>query len=99
MKTTLLNQLAVGFNNIKGSGAQVDIPTGFTLVGLLNLVYTVAGMVAVIVIVIGGILYATSDGDSSKLQRAKNSIVYSVVGLIFVIMAASITNFILGQFK
>lgn len=97
---TLLTLLAVGFQNVPGGGS-VDIPTGFkgdSLTPILNLVYTVTGLVAVVAIIIGGILYVTSDGDSGKLQRAKNSIVYSIVGLIFVILAAAITNFVLGAF-
>lgn len=99
MKTVLFSLFAATLN-VDGSPT-VDIPRGFTgasITPILNLVYTVAGFVAVVVIIIGGILYATSDGDSGKLQRAKNSIVYSIVGLIFVILAAAITNFVLGRF-
>lgn len=100
MKTTLMSILAVALQGVPGGGS-VDIPTGFkgdSITPALNLVYTVAGLVAVVAIVIGGILYVTSDGDSGKLQKAKNSIVYSVVGLVFVILAAAITNFVLGRF-
>lgn len=101
MKTVLFSLIAVALQGVPGGGS-VDIPTGFkgdSLTPILNLVYTVAGLVAVIAIIIGGILYTTSDGDSGKLQKAKNAIVYSIVGLIFVILAAAITNFVLGSFK
>lgn len=97
MREQVLHMVAVAIKH--GQGTTVDIPTGFDILALLNMVYTAAGMVAVVAIVLGGIFYTTADGDSSKIQRAKNSIVYSVVGLIVVILAASITNFILGQFK
>lgn len=70
----------------------------FTVDKVLGLVYEVAGFAAVIAIVIGGILYVTSDGDPSKLTRAKNTIIYSVIGLIMVIMAAAITAFVAGAF-
>jgi heme/copper-type cytochrome/quinol oxidase subunit 2 len=75
-------------------------PTSFgdAEIGLiLGLVYTVAGVAAVIVIIIGGIRYATSNGDSSGMQTAKNTILYAVVGLIVIIMAAAITAFVINS--
>ncbi len=59
------------------------------------LVYVVAGIVAVIAIIIGGIRYVTSNGDSSGIQAAKNTILYAVVGLVVVIAAAAITDFVI----
>lgn len=71
--------------------AQVD--------GLLGAVYVVAGIVAVIAIIYGGIRYVTSNGDSSQIQSAKNTILYGVIGLIVVIAAAAITNFVIKNVK
>ena len=68
------------------------------LSGVLGTVYWAAGVVAVIVIIIGGILYATSDGDPSKVKRAKDSIVYAIAGLVIVLMAFLITQFVIGRF-
>ncbi len=62
---------------------------------LLMNVYIVAGIVAVIVIVIGGIRYTTSGGDASGVKAAKDTILYAVVGLVVVIMAAAITDFVI----
>jgi hypothetical protein len=50
-------------------------------------------------IVIGGIKYTTSNGDSSAITSAKNTILYSVVGLVVAILAFAIVNFVLGAFK
>lgn len=74
-----------------GSGA-------FTIDKLFGLIYFVAGIVAVIMIILGAIQYTTSDGDPSKIKRAKDSILYSIVGLIAIILAAAITNFVVGNF-
>ena len=68
------------------------------LAGVLSTVYWAAGITAVIVIIIAGILYATSDGDANKVKRAKDAILYSVVGLMFVMMAFLITKFVIGWF-
>ena len=64
----------------------------------LNLLYYVAGITAVIVIIIAGINYITSAGDSGKITRAKNMILYSVIGLGVIIAAFAITNFIIARF-
>ena len=53
-----------------------------------------AGAVAVIVIIIGGIRYVMSSGDAGQVQSAKNTILYAVIGLIVVIMAYAIVNFV-----
>lgn len=66
--------------------------------GILNTVYFMAGIVAVIVIIISGIFYVISQGDASKIKRAKDGILYSVVGLIIVMLAFVLTNFIIGRF-
>lgn len=62
---------------------------------LLMNVYIVAGIVAVIVIILGGVRYTTSGGDASGVKAAKDTILYAVIGLIVVIMAAAITDFVI----
>lgn len=56
--------------------------------------YSVAGIVAVIFIIKGGFDYLLSRGDPGKVKTATQSIIYAVVGLVIVIMAAVITSFI-----
>lgn len=62
--------------------------------GLLGVVYIVAGLVAVISIVVGGFWYVTSNGEPEKTKRGKNAIIYASVGLVFVMMAWVITGFV-----
>lgn len=64
----------------------------------LNLAYFVMGIIAVIVIIVAGIMYATSGGDSAAVTKAKNLILYSVVGIIVIFAAWGITNFVIGRF-
>lgn len=82
-------------------GVDIDIPTPSddeVLQNGLNIAYFVAGIIAVIVIIIGGIMYATSSGEAGALTRAKNMILYSIVGLVVIIAASAITNFVIGRF-
>lgn len=66
---------------------------------LTNLLLFILGIGAVIMIVIGGIKYATANGDASKISSAKNTILYSVVGLIVALMAWGIIRFVIEQFS
>ncbi|MBR6166181.1 hypothetical protein IKQ65_00935 [Candidatus Saccharibacteria bacterium] len=63
---------------------------------ILNAVYVVIGIVAVIMIILGGVSYATSQGDATKLKKAKDTILYGIIGLIISLMAFAITQFVLG---
>ncbi len=66
---------------------------------ITNLLLGIAGSIAVIFIIVGGIQYATSAGDDSRVQSAKNTIMNAVIGLVITVMAYAIVNFILNVFK
>lgn len=70
-----------------------------SIVTIINAIIAILGLVAVIVIVYGGIQYMTSAGDSSKLKRAKDTILYAVIGLIISVLAFAITNFTINIIK
>jgi glucose uptake protein GlcU len=65
---------------------------------LVNTLLFVLGAIAVIMIVVGGIRYTTSNGDSSAITSAKNTILYSVVGLVVAMSAYAIVNFVIERF-
>ena len=69
---------------------------GNFVAGIFNRVFFWSGIVAVIMIVYGGIQYITSTGNPAGLAKAKNTILYSIVGLLIVISAAAIVNVVLG---
>lgn len=55
----------------------------------------VVGAVSVIMIIVGGFRYIVSNGDSTAVTGAKNSILYAVVGLVIVLFAQVIVRFVL----
>ena len=63
---------------------------------VLQLVWWSAVMLAVVFIAYGGFKYTTSNGDSSKINEAKSSILNGVIGLVVVLSIAVIFRFILG---
>lgn len=72
---------------------------GQILVDALNMAYFIAGVLAIILVIVGGLNYVTSSGDSGKTAKAKNTILYAVVGLVVIIFAFAITTFINAQLR
>jgi multisubunit Na+/H+ antiporter MnhB subunit len=65
---------------------------------IVNTLLFLLGIVAVIVIILGGFRYATSNGDANGMKAAKDMILYAVIGLIVAILAYAIVNFVVGTF-
>lgn len=59
----------------------------------------IAGVVAAIFVVYGGISYTTSSGDANKLQKAKTMIIYALIGLVIVALAEIITAFVSNMIR
>jgi hypothetical protein len=59
----------------------------------------IVGIVCVIAIIIGGMRYILSGGDSQQTASAKNAILYAIIGLVITIAARSILVFVLGRIK
>ena len=74
-------------------GSQLGTSVG----SILNIIIGSLGVIAVIVIIIGGVLYMTSSGDSGKVKKAKDTILYGVIGLIICVLAAAIVNFVIDN--
>ncbi len=64
---------------------------------VINIVSLVVGVAAVIMIMVGGLRYVTSNGDSGQVGNAKNTILYAVVGLIVVALAQIIVRFVVSK--
>ncbi len=64
---------------------------------VVNILSVIAGVAAVVMIVVGGLKYITSGGDTSKVAGAKTSILYAIVGLVIVALAQVIVRFVLNK--
>lgn len=58
----------------------------------------IIGAVSVIMLIIGGIRYTISQGDSSAVTSAKNTILYSIIGLVVAILAFAAVDFVIKSF-
>lgn len=85
-------------NGIGQTGADCDSSgVGKTAGNIVEILSYIAGIAAIIVIVIAGFKYITSNGDSGKISSAKNTLIYAMVGLAVAALARVIVNFIIGQ--
>ncbi|MFZ2126003.1 MAG: pilin [Candidatus Microsaccharimonas sp.] len=66
------------------------------ITNVINVLLFVVGIISVVMIIIGGIMYATSAGDSGAVTKAKNTILYAVIGLVVAFLAFAIVNWVVG---
>jgi hypothetical protein len=66
---------------------------------IVNMALGLIGAIAFIYIIIGGIQYITSAGAESKQAEAKKSILAALVGIMIVLGAFSLTNWLLRELK
>ena len=80
-----------------GGGSNQNLPDIITTI--INVMLFIAAALAVIMIIYGGIRYITAHGDEKQVKVAKDTIVYSVAGLIIAILAYALVTFIFDRFK
>ena len=90
--------LSGGVSNSQGEGVPGEL-TGsdgvFEIV--VNVLLFIIGAVSVIMLIYGGIRYTTSGGNANSVTAAKNTIMYSIVGLVIAILAFAVVNFVVKQ--
>lgn len=91
-----------------GGSSEVGSPTecaqpveerelGVSVGQLINVILGILAVVAVLVIVIGGIMYTTSAGDMARVNQARNMIQYALIGLVVALLAWALVNFVLSS--
>lgn len=64
---------------------------------IINIVFSIIGAIALLIIVISGFRFVISSGEPEKVAKARQSIIYAVVGLVVTISAAAILNFVISS--
>lgn len=72
-------------------------PNGVWIQKILQVVFVLAGAIAVIIVAIAGMNYVLSSGDPQKTAKAKDTILYAVIGLAISILSFSIVTFVIGK--
>jgi hypothetical protein len=74
----------------------VSGPTGI-INSAANIIAVLAGIIAVIMIIVSGIMYATAGGNQESTRKAQSTLVGAVIGLVIVLLAWTITRFIVDK--
>lgn len=97
--------LSDGASSAQGKDQQGDAATLFGEGGqggifrtITNVLLFLIGAISVIMLIVGGIRYVVSGGDSTAVQNAKNTILYAIVGVVVAILAYAVVNFVIGSF-
>ena len=88
--------LSGGVSSSQGDDVPQDL-AGDVFKNVVNILLFIIGAVSVIMLIYGGIRYTTSGGNANSVTAAKNTIMYSIVGLIIAILAFAVVNFVVKQ--
>lgn len=100
--TEKLISLSIGGTSINAPGG---IPTGGLDTSyaagssLLTLVFIIVALLALVYLIWGGIKWVMSGGDKAKVDAARKTIIYAIIGLVFIFMSFFIINFITTFFN
>lgn len=65
---------------------------------IVDVMLFLIGAISVIMLIIGGIRYVVSGGDSTAVQNAKNTILYAIVGIVVAILSYAVVRFVIDSF-
>lgn len=91
-------------------GAAGDVPTASSLglgsatlsgliTGILGVVFSFLGIIAVLIILWGGFIWMTAAGEPDKVDKAKKLIYAGIIGLVVIFAAYAIASFVLAQMR
>ena len=87
-----------GGNECKDDGGKnIEGSVNDLVTQIINIFSVIVGIIAVIMIIIGGLKFITSTGDAGRITSAKQTIIYAVIGLIIVALAQFFVRFVLSK--
>ena len=78
--------------NSSASNAQLENPNLPTMIGkIVGVALSFVGVIFLVLMIAGGIMWMVSNGNEEKVGKAKNLIVAAIIGLIVVLAAYALT--------
>ncbi len=89
--------LTAGASCAQANGTKDNLfaPNGIFQVVANTLIFLV-GAVAVIFLIIGGLRYVISQGESKNIESAKNTILYAIVGIVVAVISFALVQFVIS---
>ena len=81
----------------KTDAPETGLPALITTIS--NTILALVGVVAVLFLIVGGVQYITSAGNPDNVGKAKNTILYGIIGVIFAILSYAIVQFVIDKIK
>ena len=92
--------LSEGANAARGRDQVTDLfGTTGTFRTITNVLLFLIGAISVIMLIVGGLRYVVSGGDSTAVTNAKNTILYAIVGIVVAILAYAVVTFVITSFS
>ncbi len=91
----LITKLAYTNPNEYISNQDTDLDSKVIII--VNAIIGVLGLAAVVIVILGGVQYMTSTGDAGKVKKAKDTILYGIIGLVICVLAFAIVNFVISN--
>lgn len=85
-----------GLSQVGGSCGGGEASLSKVLKGVVSIISYIAGIIAVIMVIISGIRFVTSGGDSNAVSSAKTALVYALIGIAVAILAQVLVHFVIG---
>lgn len=71
--------------------------THSTVEPILQIIFGIIGAVALIIVIVAGLQFVTSQGDPQSATRARQTALYAIIGLVVAVSAEAIVTFVLGK--
>ena len=91
-----VEEIQKGTGQVSSASSGADLPSIAKTV--VNTMLFIVGILAVIMIIFAGIRYITAHGDKGQVESAKNTLIYSIVGLVIAIIAYALVTWVTGLF-
>lgn len=86
-------QFAIPTPGVTGTS---DAPVSAIIVKVMQWLLYIVGFLGVIGFAISGIMYLTAAGDDDRINKAKNTMLYSIIGVVVAIAGLIMVNFVSG---
>lgn len=96
-RTDICEGIGMTGGTCEGGGGESTLSD--TIKDVINIISILVGFVAVVMIIVSGLKYVTSGGDAGKVNSAKDSLLFAVIGLVIVALAQFIVRFVLARVK
>jgi hypothetical protein len=83
--------------SVPNHGTAGDNPIIKALKFIILILSFIIGIVSVIMIIMAGLWFITANGDPQAVARARNTILYALIGVAVVLLAQSLVAFVLNK--